>query len=474
MKMSVSLTSWGEHCGPKPKGYASNKARPVEIVSQGKHLVFTKGGLRTDRCQSPNPRLSSRSEAITASSWKRVCETSKDDPKYERGEYLLVAAGNNRLEYTAKTKVDWTLKGDHCVANLTEKRVFERERLDTEDPWSGLGSKKVPEPEGKSAEGGGEVEEARLECENPGEMRKLVIQPREIRIGPGEKICLKALGIDAGGCRFPVTASWKASQGGQEVGGLISRTGCFTAGATAADAEGSYDIEARASGKSGAATVTVAFPDLGDLLRARLDPTRELDESPEGEAPPANDSAQTPAPGPPPVAAPAATGQATGDGDNTMLLVIILGSALLLATGLLVAVLVIRRKSRYEEDDTWLDDEPRSVDSQAPPPAAGRDPHRPSQPAQRSPAPRDGKPDRGEVPMVCPTCNETFPPGSRFCPADASALIPASEGGGEDENSHGMICPKCHRGYDPGAKFCPHDAQQLVPYPVWRNQRKGS
>jgi len=76
--------------------------------------------------------------------------------------------------------------------------------------------------------------------------------------------------------------------------------------------------------------------------------------------------------------------------------------------------------------------------------------------------------------MVCPTCNETFPPGSRFCPADASALIPASKGGGEDEKSHGMICPKCHRGYDSGAKFCPHDAQQLVPYPVWRNQRKGS
>lgn len=453
MKMSVSLESWGENCGPKPKGYSSGKALPVEIVSQGKHLVFTKGGLRTDRCHSPNPRLQSKSESITGSSWKRVCETAPDDSKFERGEYTLTAAGDNRLDYTARTKVDWTLKGDHCVAHLTESRVYEREKLDTNDPWTD----KKPKPAAPSepTEPTEPENEPQPGCENPGELVRLLVQPREAEIGPQEKVCLKAYGLDAGGCRFPVTASWTASQGGQEVGGLISRSGCFTAGATAADSEGSYSIEARAHGKSAAAEVTVSFPDLGDLLRARLDPTMELGEDPAVQ-PQAGDTSVPQVALPQPVAA-----QAPAGDDKTMLLVIILGAALVLATGLLVVILVIRRKSRYEEDDEWIDDEP----PQAPP--REDDPAREPEQASSAPSRQDAGSQLG---MICPTCKSTFPAGARFCPADASKLVPQEE----KEESTGMVCPKCHRGYDPGAKFCPHDAEKLITFPAWRSQRKGS
>ncbi|HXU80970.1 MAG TPA: hypothetical protein VN914_06205 [Polyangia bacterium] len=64
-------------------------------------------------------------------------------------------------------------------------------------------------------------------------------------------------------------------------------------------------------------------------------------------------------------------------------------------------------------------------------------------------------------PLLCPTCNGQYPPGLRFCPIDARALVQNSEW------SVGTVlqvtCRACHRTFEPNVRFCPYDAQELTP-----------
>jgi hypothetical protein len=445
---SVRITSWGDNCGPEPKSYSNNNVVEVEIVAQGNHLVFTKGGLRTDRCSSANPRLGTKTEKVTGSRWERVCETPPDDSKFERDEYMYVAVNADRIEYRVKSTYDWTLKGDHCVLSLEERRVFERVGSPHSEEPGGATEKEEPAPSpGKGAE------EAEPACEREGELKRLQVFPKDAEIGPGERICFKASGVDASGCKFDAAAVWIAQQNGVEVGGLMSRAGCFQAGATAADSEGSYDVTALAEGKKASASVRVVFPDLSDLLHVRLDPSRELGSA--GATAKAGDGTNpeaAPPVAPAPLAAPAPSGA-------PLLLIIAVCLVIVVAAGVVVIVIVFRRKSaaraRDDEDSDSMWSEPPRKTS-----AAG--------PAARQ---EDGSKIR------CAKCGGTFPAGSRFCPIDGTVLTPA---GGADRpsaappNTPGMVCPKCHRGYGSDARFCPHDSAKLVPYPEWRvSQRSG-
>lgn len=462
-RVKVTIQNWGENCGSEPKSYGSNKIVDVDIVAQGKHLVFSKGGLRTDRCKSPNPHIQTISESSASGNWSRVCQTPKSDPKFERLESTLKAQGNNKLVYDGRTKFDWSLKGDHCVALLDEKQVFIREGAEEDQPETDEPPKKdKPQPEPVVKPG----------CEEHGPLKRLSIHPKKAQIGPGERVCFKAEGIDAEGCRFPVSASWTATQDDQEVGGLLSRGGCFSAGATAAESEGIYDITARAEGKHAEATVTVSFPDLGDLLAARLKPTDALEALAGPDAGPQRADAAEPATpqASPPVTQPPA---GTGGGSNTTLLIIVIAAGMVVAVGLLVLALVLRKRPRRPldfEDDDWMDEPapaPRVRPVAEPPPSTATGPDPATKPTRDLHEP---SPPRSEM-VICPKCSQRFPAGARFCPHDGQSLIPAPIGSGmypKPGSDAGMVCPDCHRGYDAGARFCPHDSAKLIPYAEWR------
>jgi hypothetical protein len=67
-------------------------------------------------------------------------------------------------------------------------------------------------------------------------------------------------------------------------------------------------------------------------------------------------------------------------------------------------------------------------------------------------------------PLLCPTCGGQYPPGLRFCPLDARALVQNSEW------SMGIVlqvfCKACQRSFEPTTRFCPYDAQELAPAPT--------
>jgi len=471
-RVKVTVQSWGEDCGPKPKSYGSSKVVEVDVIAQGVHLIFSKGGMRTDRCMSPNPRLNSVSQKNASGNWSRVCQTPKSDPKFERLESTLKAHGANKLVYSGKSKFDWSLKGDHCVAFLDERRVYVREGAEGEEPPEEKKPKKEkekPEPEPLLKPG----------CEEHGPIKRLTLHPKKAQIGPGERICFKAEAIDANNCRFPVSASWTATQDEQEVGGLLSRGGCFSAGATAAESEGTYEITARVEGKTAEATVTVSFPDLGDLLAARLKPTEALGQEADEDAGPGEPTQTGPKPTPP--APPTGTGsqvaETAGD-DNTVLLIIVIAAGMVIAVGLLVLALVLRRRPRRpldldDEDDDWMDQPAPAAAprARAEPPPSRQPPDPETKPTRDLREPASGR----DQTVVCPECSRSFPAGAKFCPHDGKSLIPPPAGSGffpKPGSDAGMICPKCHRGYDTGARFCPHDSEKLVPYKEWRNNQR--
>ncbi len=490
MTYNVKVEGWGDHCGPKPVSYSSKKKRTVEIEQHGKHLVFSKGGMRTDRCGSPNPRLDSISSAAGAGSWERVCETQKNDPKYERGEYKLVAKGNNRLEYTAISKFDWTLKGDHCVARSVEKRTYLRiSKAQTTKPKEKSKvekkEKKVDTPDDVFGEDD-EEEVVKPGCEEPGPARRLIVQPRKARLGPSERVCFRPIAIDANGCRTTVKANWTLTQGGQVVSGLLTAAGCFRAGDTAAESEGDYKVMARAEGRTGSAEVSVLFPDLGELLAARLKPLEDDNKAEKTEHAPVPIAAPTPVPVPASLPSPAPTvddpatksGQrsltagsaptastaatANGIGWSFWLIIGFLGAAL---TGFLIVIFMSlrrnasRKRSETEDFDNWLD-----ADTDSP----------------KSSEPESSPTKSIEETVVCPKCAKTFPKESKFCPHDGATLGNDKKQISPDSKSTsagkdgGMVCPTCHRGYEVTARFCPHDSEKLIPYREWRSNKSAN
>jgi hypothetical protein len=65
-------------------------------------------------------------------------------------------------------------------------------------------------------------------------------------------------------------------------------------------------------------------------------------------------------------------------------------------------------------------------------------------------------------PLLCPTCNGQYPPGLRFCPIDARALVQNSEWS-MGSTVVEVVCKACHRSFEPNTRFCPYDAQELAP-----------
>lgn len=397
MSLDVAVESWGENCGPRPVSYTSKQAREVEITAAGRHLIFSKGGMRTDRCGSPNPRLATVSQMTTSGVWSRTCQTENTDPKYEWGEYSLVAKGSDRLEYTAKSKFDWTLKGDHCVASSTEKRIYVRD-LDASERAR---QERLEKENGNEEEEKINLDEVHPECAEPGETKRISVQPKDVRLGPGERVCFKVLAWDGNGCKKEVNASWSATQDFQSADELISKGGCFKAGDTAADSEGLYRVAAKADGKADFAEVTVVFPDLGELLAARLRPLDELPDADGGAA-----AATAPKLTLIPLQPSAGTSQpaAAEMSRSGWLWIAVAGVLAAAAIGAVLAV-VLRRSKKTSDRHGPVERENNRIKEEL----------------------STSTPFRTEMGMVCPKCHRGYDSTARFCPHDSEKLLPFTE-----------------------------------------------
>ena len=458
LQFSVNVENWGEHCGVRPRSYNSRAVKETEILQNKGHLFFSTGGLRTDRCNSPNPALNTLTTSRSANMWTRTCETPKGASKYEKIDYTFSGSGD-KLTYVAESSFRWSLNGDLCVVRWVERRTYQRVQSEADgDAGSPIVKVHKSSESARKARGitGNSV------CATPGKVKRLILAPLKARISPSQSLCYQLKGVDANGCRFPVSADWTATQNGVSQNQLMSDRGCFKAGDNAAESEGIFTVSAQYRGISATTTVEVAYPDIGDLARARLDIASELDET-DSASTGLTQAGQNGAGGSMGVMSPdaAANGVVPGAGRPAWMLWALVGAVVVFVLLVTALIVVLLRRNHGATDSGQI---------MMPSPGPQPDSQPPYAVSAQSPAP---------VRMVCPRCGVIYPSDARFCPLDAAELTVSESVGPTDLRStfpppRGMICPNCRRGYEMGAKFCPHDSTALVEYESWRQKMGGN
>ncbi|MBN2717870.1 MAG: zinc ribbon domain-containing protein [Deltaproteobacteria bacterium] len=474
LNFSVNVESWGDDCGARPRSYSSKAVKPTEIIQNNGHLFFSTGGLRTDRCNSPNPALTTLTTSRSTHMWTRTCETPAGSGRYEKIDYTFSGSGNE-LTYVAESSFRWSLNEDLCVVSWVERRTWERAGGATESTAEASDESvaaddspivKVHKDNSFSKKSDDVI---RAECVNPGKVQKLVIAPKKARVSPSESLCFQLRGVDSKGCRLPIVAQWSASQNGINQSHLLNARGCFVAGDNAAESEGVFQITAEYKGITVQSAVEVKYPEIGDLALARIDLSEEIDES-DSEVPIETEKRMASVPANPSAAPvlPTAVAPSDSSSDTNWLLWLLIGAIAVFVAITIVLTLVLLRKPRDNASPAAkFTIEPARFQAAAP----DAQPSVANFPADSSDGPID--PAGSLVQMICPACGTLYPPDARFCPVDATGLV---EKGHPQPSLHssfpppkGMICPTCKRGYELGARFCPHDSTALVEYEQWRN-----
>ncbi|MCC7534946.1 MAG: zinc ribbon domain-containing protein [Deltaproteobacteria bacterium] len=503
MRESVTVESWGPDCGPRPSP-AVSPGGAVTISMSGAHLSIRGAhSWRTNACWVRSSGMQRRSTSASATSWRTTCASGPNVSQPERGEFSLRAVTPDRLEFRARWENDWRVAESHCRAVFRGTRVYTRasttEQVAQPSPREPSEQPSAPSPDRPEPA-------TRAPSCDPGPPARIVVRPREMTLAPGERRCFQARVVDSAGCTLPRAAvTWSLSSP-QQLGGILSQDGCFSADGLEIGDEGTLEARASAGDLHAVAGIRVRSNDLLDITATSL--------GPEGAAEAADESAS------------ANGGEARGvratvdeDDDRSALyagLVAMSALALVLAG---VAVFLWRRQPerRPASRPSRASVVPASMPPPAPSPSrvpsapsriAPPAPPTPSVPApQASPAPQAGPaaeasappaaaaatppasmvstPSRpgarvtpkpapavraSEEPMVCPACQQDFEPGAAFCPMDGSKLVSAESAAARPGN----VCPACQRGFDANVKVCPHDAEELVPQPLFEATRRGS
>ena len=461
LQFTVNVESWGDDCGTRPRSYSSNATKPTEILQNNGHLFFSTGGLRTDRCNSPNPSLVSLTTSRSTNMWTRTCETPSGSGRYEKIDYTFSGSGD-QLTYRAESSFRWSLDGDLCVVKWVERRTYTRvkEASETEEEdQSGSPVLRVHKDD-SFAKNKTVAQPSRPECNSPGKVKKLVIAPRSARISPSQSLCFQLRGVDANDCRFPVSAKWTASQNGIVQKARMNTKGCFVAGDNAAESEGIFQVVAEYRGVSVQTTVEVKYPDIGDLALARLDLSGELDTmeadsdatAPAKTVPSATPDTEKTTPAT--TASPPPLPTKSSGTSNWIIWLLALAIVVFVILSIVLAVILLKKPRRA---DPWQEPDIHASFTE--------------EKSQNQPEPEQRK--QRESGRICLKCGEIYPADAKFCPVDATALVSSTPQPQENVRTslpppRGMICPRCKRGYDMGAKFCPHDSTALVEYDNWR------
>lgn len=414
-RIGIELQSWGSDC---PGGIPLRQTEPggaVRISQSGDHLRFT-GAVRgsTQGCWSDQPGIRRTGATIRGDTWTIRCATAPNTAQAERGTYTLKAEGQDRLVFEETTRWDWQLRDSRCTATRRSRQTFTR-----------VAEEAPAEPE--------EPEPANC---TPGRPARLIISPRRAELRAGERVCFRTRVTDAAGCRVPnqnVRLRLEADEGrSARIDGQ-----CFFAGETAADAEGSFRIQATSGELSATARVAVAVDDLTDLVAQGSSTPTPVS--------PGNAEADS---------ASGVAARAAGDEDGFPLWWIGAGLGLLLLIGVSI-VLVVRGRKKPEESAPESPMPPSRVASAAP--AAADD-------AIRAVGATTKRPER-----VCPVCSFEADADTEFCPNDGARLIDPES---PEVKAQGMICPACRRGYAAGSARCGIDGEELIPYAFFVARQK--
>jgi hypothetical protein len=477
-QIDVAIESWGEDCGPRPQSSRSGGGGIVNIEQTAGQLVIHGRGqdIRSDACWSRNPSMKRQSANFANSAWSTRCKTSANDPREEQGTYTLKIAGQDTVTYQDVSRYNWALNQSKCVATFTTIQTLTR-RNTKADALSAEAEKEKPTqvttPVKTAVATPPDLDEKEKTGCSPGAPHRLTLRPRSAEIEVGQRVCFRARIVDKSDCLIrEASVSWSLSHSKALRGTLAN--GCFTAGETAAEAEGEFKVLAKLGSLRSEAVVSVHPVDLSALIAKRMGGsalTGFEDTAPLPAAPKSVTRVATRNEPEPSTASP------------RKLIGIGLGIA---ATALALAALWLSRRKPALANAMAGGSGANVVSSIPPPIPPPRPPvaHTraevvpvPPLPAavaavvpavDAAPEPPTVSPSSGAPaaePWICPKCRVGYPAHQQTCPKDGTTLMPYAEfarNRKRSEEEKKKRCPKCGSMFPSHAAFCAEDGTPLV------------
>jgi hypothetical protein len=453
---TVTVTSWVDECGPKPKAHAL-AGGGYKIVTSGDELVFSgPQSFRTDVCFSQeDTKRVSHTATPSLRTWKTRCESAPGDPRKASITTVVRAQSDDVIVLTESAHYSTTMATGTCSADVERARTFTI--VAREGAASATASVTASASASSAKPASSKTAPAEPACDSPGAPKVVEVRPKRKILRPGEQFDFKARVLDEAGCEVPSKLTFRLAPASASVASLVVETaGRVKVHADAEPVAVTIIVEAASITK----TAQVELEVVTDQRYQELLGTAGLDDAGVDDQPVAvvvstdTDEATTTTVVPP----------RTDDGRRRRFgwIAIAFGSGTLLALAALVffrgralAARRARRSTSSTPATSTLEIAPTTI---AALPAS---------------ATVVGAPDApGAVPAqirVCPSCGERYPADAAFCPIDGQRLVAVRDVRNVAPlapampQSIGRICPVCGKRYPRDAGFCGQDGVELVP-----------
>jgi hypothetical protein len=208
MSESVTVGSWVDECGPKPKS-SSSPGGGYKISVSGDELIFSGGkSFRTDQCWDMGlAKRVSHSATPSIRWWKTRCESPAGDPRKATITTVVRAVDDDTIVLSETAHYSSTMTSGTCSASVERSRTFKIVTRDGAAPAasSSPSPSAPPSPSPSAAPSPTPTATATTPpsaCTTIGEPATLEVKPRRKVIRPGEQFDFSARILDAKGCEL--------------------------------------------------------------------------------------------------------------------------------------------------------------------------------------------------------------------------------------------------------------------------------
>ncbi|MBI2389988.1 MAG: zinc ribbon domain-containing protein [Deltaproteobacteria bacterium] len=471
---NVTVSSWVDECGPKPKS-SSSPGGGYKISVSGDELVFSGGkSFRTDQCWDMGlARRVSHSATPSIRWWKTRCESPPGDPRKAAITTVVRAIDDDTIVLSESAHYSSTLAAGSCSATVERSRTFkivsrEGAAAPAPSPTTPVPTA-APTPTPKPTAPPAPTAPA-IDCSAPGDPATLEVRPRKKLLRPGDAFDLKARILDPKGCELPSKPTYRLAPESSSIATIsIDAAGHVKVAADAEPVSASVVVEA--AGKSARVQLEVVSDKAYADLLAAGGGDAGADEGSVAIVITGSGAGETIVRDP----------EKPQEGRRRFgLLAVAGGAGSLLA---LAAVVLWRRanaKAAAEEARRAAERAERKAEKErraaatapvASPAAAAPDAGTTTAAPGAAPAAVPGG-------RICPVCRSSLPPHAEFCPNDGTRLPPAPRPiagpapappppaqahAPAAQRPRGRICPMCGTRYEAEAAFCSKDGASLVP-----------
>lgn len=215
MSESVTVGSWVDECGPKPKS-SSTPGGAYKVTVSGDELVFSGGkSFRTDQCWDMGlAKRVSHSATPSIRYWKTRCESPAGDPRKATITTVVRAVDDDTIVLSETARYSSTMASGDCSASVERSRTFKIVARDGAAPAasstpSGPASASTPAPSVTTPPKPSVTTPPAVPCSTVGEPATLEVKPRRKVVRPGEQFDFRARILDANGCELGAKTAFR-------------------------------------------------------------------------------------------------------------------------------------------------------------------------------------------------------------------------------------------------------------------------